>query len=187
MRRVNVVGTSGSGKSRVGAALADRMGVPYVELDALSWEPGWVAAPTAELRARVANAVAADAWVVDGNYAAVRDLVWSRADTVVWLDLPLRVVLWRVVWRTVSRIRRREILWGTNRESLRMAVGRDSIILWALTTYGRRRREYPPLFAQYPQLRLIHLRSDAETRRFLTGAGPTPSRDPAPPREPRTR
>ena len=187
MRRINVVGTSGSGKTTVGAALARRMDVPHVELDALAWLPGWVMVEPDELRARVIDAVAEDAWVVDGNYSALRDLVWARADTVVWLDLPLRLVMWRIVRRTIGRAGRREVLWGTNRESLRMAISRDSVIWWALTTYRRRRREYPPLFAQHPELRVVRLRSDAETRRFLAGVGPIPSRAPARPKEPRTR
>ncbi len=187
MRRVNVVGTSGSGKSTVGAALARQMDVPYVEIDALAWLPGWVQLEVDALRTLVATAVAGEAWVVDGNYSATRDLVWTRADTVVWLDLPFHQVMWRVVRRTLSRARAREVLWGTNQESLRMAIGRDSVIWWALTTYRRRRREYPVLFAQYPELRVIRLRSDAETRQFLAAMDAIPPPDPALPTEPRIR
>jgi adenylate kinase family enzyme len=167
MQRVNVVGTSGSGKSSVGKQLAGQMGVPYVELDALSWGPDWVAAPTAMLRDRVEVAIAGDAWVVDGNYSAVRDLVWARADTVVWLDLPLYTVIWRVVTRTARRLVHREMLWGTNRESLRMALSRDSIIWWAVSTHGRRRREYGELLANPAEIRVVRLRSGAEVDRWL--------------------
>ena len=184
MRRVNVVGTSGSGKTIFGAELARRLGVPHVELDALSWEPNWVSAPPDVLRERVQQAVAADEWVVDGNYSATRDVVWARADTVVWLDFSFPLVMWRVIARTLRRGLRGEVLWSGNRESLRMAVSRDSIILWALTTYRRRRRDYPRLFVQYPDVRFVRLRSPAEARRFLD-AIPRPA--PAPASRRRTR
>ena len=185
MRRVNVVGTSGSGKTTTGAKLARRLGVPHVELDALSWEPNWVAAPPDVLRERVAAAVAGETWVVDGNYSAVRDLIWARADTVVWLDLPFRVVMWRVISRTARRLAGREVLWNGNRESLRTTLSRDSIILWALTTYRRRRRDYPPALAAQPHLRVVRLRTDGEVQRFLA-AIPLPAQRSAP-TEPRTR
>jgi len=167
MRRINVVGTSGSGKTTFGTELSRRLGVPRIELDALSWEANWVSVAPEVLRERVAQAVAADTWVVDGNYSATRDLVWGRADTVVWLDYPFATVMWRVIVRTLRRSLRGEVLWSGNRESLRLAFSRDSIILWALTTYWRRRRDYPRLFRQYPKVQFVRLRSPAQARRFL--------------------
>jgi adenylate kinase family enzyme len=167
MRRINVVGTSGSGKTTVAAAIAKGLGMPHVELDALSWGPGWQAVAPEVLRERVAAAVAEPEWVIDGNYSAVRDVVWGGADTVVWLDFPKWLVMWRVVARTARRMVRREVLWSGNRESLRTTFSRDSIILWAWTTYGRRRHDYPNLFLAYPHLEVVHLRSRGDTRRFL--------------------
>lgn len=133
------------------------------------------------LRERVARAVAADTWVVDGNYSATRDLVWARADTVVWLDLSLAMVMWRVIGRTLRRSLRGDELWSGNRESLRMAFSRDSIVLWALTTYRRRKRDYPRLFAQYPDVRFVRLRSPAQAGAFLK-AIPSPAPAAASPR-----
>jgi adenylate kinase family enzyme len=88
VRRVSVVGNSGSGKTRLGRMLAERLGVPFVELDAIFHQAGWQPLPPEEFRARVEAAAAGDGWVIDGNYSTVRDLVWARADTVVWFDLP---------------------------------------------------------------------------------------------------
>jgi adenylate kinase family enzyme len=186
MRRINVVGSSGSGKSTVGAALANRMGVPHVEIDALAWQPGWVMVEPTELRSRVTAAIAGDEWVVDGNYGVARDLVWARADTVVWLDPPFPLLMWRIVRRTVTRAMRGQVLWGTNRESLRQARSREWIVWWAVGDYWRRRREYPLLFAENRHLHVIRLRSDAQTRRFLAGV-PIPTPGPALPSEPHTR
>src|SRR5262244_3847673 len=88
LRRVSVVGTSGSGKSTLGAALAARIGADYLELDSVFHQPGWVPLPREQFRERVAAAVAGERWVIDGNYTSqVKDLIWARADTVVWVDL----------------------------------------------------------------------------------------------------
>jgi adenylate kinase family enzyme len=169
-RRVNVVGTSSSGKTTFARMLATRLGVPHVELDALHWEPGWTEAAPEVMRRRTAEAIAADAWVVDGNYAVVRDLVWARAEAVVWLDFPLRTVLSRYAKRTARRIRSQEELWpGTgNRERLSTSVlGRDSLLWWIISTYRRRRREYPQRLAANPHLAAVRLRSPAEAGAWL--------------------
>ena len=173
MKRIHVVGTSGSGKTTVSAALSLSLGIPHVELDALHWLPGWVERDDAELRALVGEAVAGDAWVVDGNYGGpVRDLVWSRADTIVWLDLTKAAVMAQVTRRTFERWWTGEVLWGGNRESLRMSLlSRDSILLWAWSTHGRRRAEYGELLRNVPQ-RVVHLRSRAEVDAWLAGLDP---------------
>src|SRR5262245_50276342 len=98
MRKVVVVGNSGSGKSTLARALASRLGVAYIELDALHHGPGWTRRPT--FVADVDAATLGSEWVVDGNYAAVRELLWSRADTIVWLDLSRWLTEWRVVRRS---------------------------------------------------------------------------------------
>ena len=103
MRRVSVVGTSGVGKSTFAALLASRLGCPFLELDSVYHQADWVPLATDLFRDRVADFAAGSHWVIDGNYSKVRDVVWSRAGTVVWLDLPRRVVMRRLVWRTPIR------------------------------------------------------------------------------------
>jgi adenylate kinase family enzyme len=178
-RRVNVVGTSSSGKTTFARTLAARLAVPHVELDALHWGPDWTEAAPEVMRARTRAAIAGDGWVVDGNYSAVRDLVWARAEAVIWLDFPLRTILWRYAGRTRRRIATREELWpGTgNREALgRNVVGRDSLLWWILSTFRRRRREYPERLAEYPRLHAVRLRSPAEADRWLAGLEPMTGR-----------
>ena len=173
MRRVNVVGTRSSGKSTLAIALAERLSVPYIELDALHWEPNSAEAPSEVMRERVRSAIGGETWVVDGNYSAVRDLVWARADTVVWLDLPLPTILARYATRTVRRLTTRQELWSGNRERLGFLFGRDSLLWWILGTNRRRRREYPALLAARPQITAIRLRSAREARDWLaTFPGP---------------
>lgn len=129
-QRIVVVGTSGSGKTTTASRIAQRLGIHHVELDALHWEPDWTPAPLDVFRERVARALNGDAWAVDGNYSKVRDIVWSRTDTVVWLDYTLPVIMGQLVWRTLRRVFTREELWSGNRESLRTTLlSRDSILL----------------------------------------------------------
>jgi adenylate kinase family enzyme len=169
-RRIVVLGVTGSGKTTLAATLAARLGVPHVELDALHWDRGWTEAPDDVFRARTAHALAGDAWVADGNYSKVRDIAWGRADTLIWLDYPLSLILWRLVRRTTGRIITRVELWNGNRETLRGAFfSRDSLFVWALQTHKRRRTEYTTLPKQpeYAHLQMIRLSSPAATRRWL--------------------
>ncbi len=141
-----------------------------MELDALFWGPGWSETPDEVFRQKVEMATQGEAWVVDGNYSRVRDLVWPRADWVVWLDYRLYVVLYRVVRRTLHRSLTRERLWNGNRERLRTSLfSRESIILWAVRTYRRRKREYSALVARPEdfQLHVLHVRSTRQARQLL--------------------
>src|SRR5262249_4079939 len=157
---------SGNGKTTLGKELARRLGVPFHELDAFQHGPDWKEATVAELRAAVEPLVAGDRWVIDGAYRGkLGDLVLAAADVVVWLDLPMRIWLPRLVRRTVGRMVRREELWNGNRESLRGALGgRDALIPYAIRCHFKRRRIYPSQLASYP---VVRLRSPAEVERWL--------------------
>jgi len=171
MRRVSVItSASGNGGTTFARALAERLRVPFVELDALNHGPGWVEATPEELHARVAPIVATDGWVIDGSYRGkLGDLVLDRTDVVVWLDLPVRVWLPRLLRRTFGRIVRKEELWRGNRETLRGTfVGRDALIPWSLRHYRRRRRLYPEVLGRF---NLVRLRTSADVERFLRSAG----------------
>ncbi len=170
MRRVAILASaSASGKTTFGQALAVRLRVPFVELDALNHGPDWTEATAEELRARVAPIVATDSWVIDGAYRGkLGDLVLERADTVVWLDLPLRTWFPRLVRRTIVRIVRREELWAGNRETFRNAfLSRNSLLLFTLRNYRRRQQLYPE---QLGRFNLVRLRSTGEAERFLRSA-----------------
>jgi adenylate kinase family enzyme len=167
--RFHVIGTAGAGKTTLARRLAQRLDIPHIELDALHWGPDWTPAPLEHFRERTAQALSGEAWTTDGNYSKVRDIVWGRADTVVWLNYPLLLVLWRVTWRTLRRTLTRQELWSGNRESLREAFFGDSIIRYALQTHHRRRQEYPALFQapEYGHLRVVELCSPREAKRWL--------------------
>ena len=172
MARVVVIGTSCVGKTTFAQALARGLNFPHVELDSLHWQQNWIPRPPEEFRALTAEALAKDCWITDGNYGAVRDLVWSRATTIIWLNYSFPVVLWRALVRKIRRVLTQEELFSGNRESLRMAFfSRESILWWVITTFHRRRRQYRRLFdtATTPRLAYVEFRSPAEARNFLRG------------------
>jgi adenylate kinase family enzyme len=175
VRRVSVVGTSGSGKSRLARELAVILGVPHLELDAVHNQPGWAPLPTDEFRRIVAAHTAAGGWVIDGNYSRVRDLVWARADTVVWLDLPKPTVMRQVVWRTLRRVALRRELWNGNRERWRNFLTwnpEQSIISWAWHKHAADRAMYAAAAADpaNAHLRFLRLASRGDVARFLAEA-----------------
>jgi len=167
---VVVVGCSGSGKTTFARQLAQMLGATHLELDALHWLPNWVPRPTDEFRTVVAEAVSQEQWVTDGNYRAVRDLVWSRATAVIWLNYTFPTVFGRVLRRTLRRTLTHEELFSGNRESLRRSfLSRDSILWWVITTFRRRRRQYRALFDQPAAVSCarVEFRRPSEARRFL--------------------
>ena len=176
-RRIVVGGVSGSGKTTLARAIARRLDIPYICNDAIIHRPNWQPTPPEEKLRAFDQATRGSAWVVDGNFISLKDpedhLVIGRADTLVWLDLPRAVAFWQVFQRTVRRAATREPLWHGNRESWRMSfASRDSILLWALTTYDLRRRQYQAFFDApanpvNPALLQIRLRSRREVRAWL--------------------
>ena len=173
-RRVSVVGSTGTGKTHFARDLAAILDVPHVELDALAWEPNWKLADAETLQARAREATAGTGWVVDGNYGGrgVRDLLWAKADTIIWLDFSLLVIYRRLWSRTNARIRDKQELWpGTgNRETFRGAyLSRESLYWWALKTYWRRKRNYAALLAlpQHAHITRLRFRTPAEAAGWL--------------------
>jgi adenylate kinase family enzyme len=177
MRRVVVGGSTASGKSTFARELAQRLRAPLIDLDELHWGPQWTETPADVFRARVDDATRGAAWVVDGNYSVTRDLTWDRADTLVWLDYSFGVVLWRLIRRTNRRIRSRELLWNGNRERFAAAyLSVDSLYIWLLRSFWRRRRTWPQLLAlpQYAGLVVHRFRTPGEARRWLDSVMPLP-------------
>jgi adenylate kinase family enzyme len=179
MRRVAMMGISGGGKTTLGKQLAERLGVPFVELDSHQHGPDWRQATPAELRASVTAALdaARDGWVVDGNYyTPLGGTVLDRADTLVHLDPSLRLAFGRVLWRTTWRSARRMELWNGNRESFRnMLFSRYSMPLWVLKQHGRTRRRIAEIASQHPHLQVIRIATRREADAWLQSIQPIAS------------
>lgn len=174
-RRFSVVGASGSGKTTFARALAARLALPYIELDALHHLPGWQQRPKPEMLALAREQMQGDGWVIDGNYSEItmRGPIWQEADTVVWLDLPRWKVMAQLIPRTLGRVVLRRELWNGNREPWRNLLRWDdpfeNILLWSWQTHGRIGTRYvgameDPAFAH---LTFVRLRSRREVNEFL--------------------
>ena len=170
--RIVVVGVTGSGKTTLARRLAERFGVRHVELDGLNWEANWVQAPTEVFRERVSEATAGDGWIVDGNYSKTHDITWPRATVIVWLDYSFPLILWRLGLRILRRGITRERLWNGNRETVwKHFFTKESLILWAIQTYNRRKREYGDAMRQYERegIKTLRFGRPRETERWLRG------------------
>lgn len=170
MKRIGVVGPSGSGKTTVGSSIAVALGLPHLELDAVFHQPNWTPLPEQEFHAVVDEFTGGEGWVIDGNYSVVADLIWGRADTIVWLDLPPGIFMSRLVWRTVTRGIRRTELWNGNRENLRNLVRRDperNVVAWAWTRRHTLRERYEGRMSELSHLDVHRLRSRSDVRSFL--------------------
>ena len=171
MERVIVVGPSGSGKTTVARRIAAARELPHTELDALWWDPNWTETGSERFRARLAPVVAADRWVIDGNYFTMgaRDVAWPRADTIVWIDLAKWRTIGRIVRRTLRRSITRVELWSGNREHLRAALGRDELLRFAWRAYPKYHTRYSTIREDpaLAHLTVIRLGSPSSVRAWL--------------------
>ncbi len=168
--RIVVVGVSGNGKTTLARRIAAKLGLPYTELDALNHQAGWVEARVEDLRREVEAAMnGSEGWVLDGNYQnKLGDLVLRRADTIVWLDQRLPLVLRRLITRAVKDIVTKRDLFNGNRQTWRFVFwGRDSLVGFAIRMHFRRRREWPGAWSAFPALEVVRLRSPREVERWL--------------------
>lgn len=173
-QRIILIGSSGSGKSITGEQLAARLGVPFIELDALHWEEGWVPADDRVFHNRIRATTSGEAWVMAGNYTSKQQHVsWPLADTVVWLDLPLVTVVRRAALRTWRRWWRHEELWNGNRESLRDNLSfwdtEKSLVAYTLKTHRARGRLFEAAMCdqRWSHIAFVRLRSPEEVGRWL--------------------
>ncbi len=168
-QRIVLIGASGSGKTTVGRWVAARLGLPFTDLDNVFWRPGWQKAPAEVFRADVDRLTSQPRWVLAGNYSSARDLIWPRADTLVWLDLPLPVTLWRSAVRVLRQARSGEAICNGNRQTVSaLFFGKDPLLWYAIKTVPPRRRQWPIDLAapEHQHLQVARLRSARAVRRW---------------------
>jgi adenylate kinase family enzyme len=170
--RIAVVGTTGSGKTTLAKALAVQLTLPYIELDALNWQAEWrdlSRTDPEDFIRRVTVAVAPEAWVLDGAYGLVRDLVWRRATHLIWLDYERRVIMYRVICRSLVRATLRTEMWAGNRERWSHMLRPSHPIRWAWGTWRRRRRDFEERLQrdEYGHLVVLRLRRPCEAEELL--------------------
>ncbi len=172
LRKINVVGTSGSGKSTFSKRLSQILKIPYVEMDKLFWGPNWYWPSDEEFFGKLKSELKKDFWVLDGNYTRTIPIKWESVDTVIWLDYPFSTTLIRAIKRAFRRSLTGEELWeGTgNRESFKKSfLSKESIILWTIKTHGQVRKKYESYLSdpKFSHIKFIRLKNDLEVEAYL--------------------
>lgn len=176
MDRINVIGTTGSGKSTFSRRLAGRLSYPCVHMGQLFWKPNWVESTDEEFLPRVEAVVSGECWVLDGNYSRTNDIKWRRADTIIWLDYSYSRTFLQLLMLTVTRAVTKEELWpGTgNRESFtRSFASKDSVFIWLFRYYKRNRIRYVELGGSLrnSHIMFVRLRNRKEAKAFIERPG----------------
>lgn len=180
MKRINVIGTTGSGKSTFSKQLADKLGFPCIHMDQLFWKPNWEGSSDEEFIPKVTEATSGEKWVLDGNYNRTNDAKWKNVDTIIWLDYSYPRTFWQLLTRTVSRIITQEELWpGTgNRDSFRMAfMSKNSIFVWLFLRYKRNKERYSDLHQslELKHIQFIRLLTPKDAKKFLGSVSVRPT------------
>jgi adenylate kinase family enzyme len=173
MKRIRVVGSSGSGKSSFAKELSRKLTLPYLELDSIYHQADWTPCDPIEFKKQVDTFTNSAGWIVDGNYSSVSDLISQKADTFIFLDYPVPLVLFRLIRRSLRRLITKEILWNDNRETWGnfFSWRRDkNVTLWMLSKHWSRRRLYlsREFASAFPQMKIVALNSPREAARFLS-------------------
>jgi adenylate kinase family enzyme len=171
-KRIVVIGVAGAGKSTLAQRLSEKLGVRYIELDALYWQAGWQEPDPFVFWEQVEDAIEADSWVAAGNYGNIRFVIWPRAEAVIWLDYPLHIAFWRLLKRTIQRALTREELWNGNRETFWRHLpiwSRKSLFHWQFITYRRWKRETPTLLSlpNHKHLKVFHFKHPREAEEWF--------------------
>lgn len=172
-KRINVIGTSGTGKSTLARKLSERLGYPHIEMDKVFWGPNWHWPPDEVFFGNLRQALSQDQWVLDGNYTRTIPIKWERIEMVVWLDYSFALTLFQAVKRALKRSITQEELWeGTgNRESFRKSFfSKDSIILWTIKTHRSVRLKYESYMQdpKYSHIKFVRLKNHREADDFLS-------------------
>ena len=168
--RINIIGTAGSGKSTFSKQIAEKLKIPYIELEALAWKSNWTEVTDEELFSKLERHLSSDDWVLDGNYPQTLHIKWKKCQMVVYLDMPFHIIFYRLLRRTLIRIFTREELWAGNKETFwRQFFTRDSVIWWGLSNFFPKRRFYlfDSMNPKYSHIKFVRLRSKKDIEDFV--------------------
>jgi len=172
IQRINVVGTSGCGKSTFSKKLAAITGYPYMEIDQIFWEPNWRVPDDNIFFGKLELALEKDTWVLDGNFTRTIPIKWKNVQMVIWLDYSFFRIVSRVIIRSIRRAITRKELWeGTgNKESFKKLFSKESIVLWSINHYKSNKVQYDIMMSdkKYSHIRFVRLSSPGAAQKFLS-------------------
>lgn len=147
MKRIFVIGVSGSGKTTLAAKLAKKLKIKHLDIDDAYWLPGWVERPTKEHDKIIDEFTNKDKWIISGNTSDLSSPIWERCDTIIWLDYSISRCLYQSIFRSIRRIQNSEICCGGNYESVSRFFSKNSILVWIITSFWKRKRIYTKVFS----------------------------------------
>lgn len=169
--KINVIGTTASGKSTFGRELATKIDVPYIEMDAVFWGPNWQQPSDNVFFENLESAISSPHWVLDGNYSRTTDIKWKNIDTVIWLDYSFARTLYQSVSRAINRAYLKTELWPNtgNYESFGRMISKDSIIWWCIKNYSKNRKRYLKVMnnPDYSHIEFVHLRTPQQAKEYI--------------------
>lgn len=169
--KINVIGTTASGKSTFGKELAAKIDVPFIEMDAVFWGANWHEPTDSEFFRDLESAMASPSWVLDGNYTRATPIKWKNVDTVIWLDYSFPRTMLQSLSRAIKRASLKTELWPNtgNYETFSRMFSKDSIVLWCLKNYAKNRKRYKKVLSNpdYSHIQFVHLRTPREAREFI--------------------
>jgi adenylate kinase family enzyme len=170
--RILIIGANGAGKTVLAEKLSSHYKIKHIDLDRIFWKPGWVKSTKEEFFENVKSELSLyKEWIVDGNYYSnVGELVWKDANVIIWLDYNIGLVGRRVIARTIKNIVFKKVLFDNNYDSLRrMITPKDSIIVWSLKTYSRKRKKYNRIYENHfsEEVKFLRFKKPKETEEFL--------------------
>lgn len=172
MKKINVIGTTGSGKSTFSMRLANKINCAYIQMDELFWKTSWEESLDEEFFDRVKEAISGNFWVLDGNYSRTNDIKWAKADTIIWVDFSYGRTLYQLLKRTIMRVYSKKELWPEtgNTESFKKSfMSKKSILLWFFKNYKKNKRRYSELMKSpsIKHIKFIRLRSPREINKYI--------------------
>ncbi|MFK7922501.1 MAG: adenylate kinase [Bacteroidia bacterium] len=173
MKKINVIGTSGSGKSTFSKKLSKELAIPYIEMDSIFWGKDWHWPSDEVFFLNLRKALNQDRWVLDGNYSRTIEFKWKEVDTIIWIDFGFFRTLYQATSRAIIRAITKEELWPEtgNRQTFKNLLSKDSIVLWTLKNYKKTRLKYLKAMndVRYQDIEFIQLKNPEECREFLEG------------------
>jgi adenylate kinase family enzyme len=167
-KRIVIIGTSCSGKSTLAKKISKKLNIIHYELDQYYWKENWTTLSNDEFKNIVQNLISNETWVICGNYSNVRNIIWNRSTDIIWLNYPFYIVFFRAIKRSFIRALKKEIVCNGNIETFRQSFfSKDSIILWVIKTYWKRKKEYLNLLANISNKKIHILKNQTKTNIFF--------------------
>lgn len=170
MKRVIVIGTTGSGKSTMARNVAEAINGKALDIDDFHWQPGWEARTPEEMVELFREPLQAERWTLAGNHSRTRDFTWAQADTIIWLNYPFYVNFPRLFWRTIKRVvLKEEVMPGCVETFRSQFLSKDSLLVWFFQTFWKRKKQYRQILGQeqYQHLTVLEFKHPWEANRFI--------------------